>query len=38
MNGKIQVDDGPLTGLMGLWKGKKGMDGAPLPDGEKPKG
>jgi hypothetical protein len=27
------VDYGPLTGLIGTWKGDKGMDVAPEPDG-----
>ncbi|HKY89649.1 MAG TPA: heme-binding beta-barrel domain-containing protein [Nevskiaceae bacterium] len=28
------VDYGPLAGLIGLWKGDKGVDRAPEPDGE----
>lgn len=34
MNEKIEVDYGPLTGLIGTWKGDKGMDVSPEPDGE----
>ena len=29
----MAVDYGPLTGLIGNWKGDKGMDVAPAPDG-----
>jgi hypothetical protein len=34
MNEPIKVDYGPLTGLIGVWKGDKGMDVSPEPDGE----
>lgn len=34
MNETVEVDYGPLTGLIGVWKGDKGMDVAPEPDGE----
>ncbi|MBW2290584.1 MAG: hypothetical protein JRG90_22590, partial [Deltaproteobacteria bacterium] len=29
----MAIDYGPLTGLIGNWKGDKGMDVAPEPDG-----
>ncbi len=29
----MNVDYGPLTGLIGVWKGDKGLDIAPEPDG-----
>jgi len=29
-----EIDYGPLTGLIGTWKGDKGVDVAPEPDGE----
>ena len=33
MNAKTDIDYGPLTGLIGSWKGDKGLDIAPEPDG-----
>lgn len=29
----IEIDYGPLNGLIGVWKGDKGLDVAPEPDG-----
>jgi hypothetical protein len=29
-----EIDYGPLTGLIGSWKGDEGMDVAPEPDGK----
>lgn len=29
----VDIDYGPLTKLIGVWKGDKGVDVAPLPDG-----
>ena len=29
-----EIDYGPLTGLVGTWKGDKGMDISPEPDGQ----
>ncbi len=34
MSQTIQIDYGPLTGLIGDWHGQKGVDIAPDPDGE----
>lgn len=34
MNNAAEVDYGPLKGLIGTWKGDKGLDVAPEPDGE----
>ncbi len=31
---ETDVDYGPLTALIGSWRGDKGMDVAPEPDGE----
>ena len=33
MKEELKVDYGPLTGLIGVWEGNKGMDIAPEPDG-----
>lgn len=33
MNKNTEIDYGPLTGLIGTWKGDKGLDIAPEPDG-----
>lgn len=33
MNTSTQIDYGPLTELIGIWKGNKGTDIAPDPDG-----
>ena len=33
MNDKKEVDYGPLQGLIGVWKGDKGVDVAPDPNG-----
>lgn len=33
MSNDTDVDYGPLTSLIGIWKGDKGMDVAPEPDG-----
>jgi len=33
MNNETDFDYGPLTGLIGTWKGDKGLDVAPEPDG-----
>jgi len=33
MSDQPEVDYGPLAGLIGVWKGDKGMDVAPDPDG-----
>jgi len=33
MTDKTEFDYGPLTGLIGTWKGNKGLDIAPDPDG-----
>lgn len=33
MSETIEVDYGPLTKLIGVWKGDKGVDVAPIPDG-----
>ncbi len=33
MNNKTDIDYGPLTGLIGSWKGDKGVDVAPEPEG-----
>ncbi len=30
----MEIDYGPLAGLIGAWRGDKGMDVAPEPDGE----
>ena len=34
MADNLEVDYGPLTGLIGVWKGDKGVDVAPEPSGE----
>ncbi|MBT3917518.1 MAG: FABP family protein [Rhodospirillaceae bacterium] len=34
MNDSTGIDFGPLTALIGVWKGDKGVDIAPEPDGE----
>jgi len=34
MNDSTAIDFGPLTALIGVWKGDKGIDIAPEPDGE----
>lgn len=34
MTEQHEVDYGPLAGLIGVWRGDKGMDVAPEPDGE----
>lgn len=33
MNEADNIDYGPLTGLIGIWKGNRGVDIAPEPDG-----
>ncbi len=33
MSNNTDIDYGPLTGLIGAWKGDKGLDVAPEPDG-----
>jgi len=33
MSDNNDIDYGPLTGLIGIWKGNKGLDVAPEPDG-----
>ncbi len=33
MSESTEVDYGPLSGLIGIWKGDKGLDVAPEPDG-----
>ncbi len=33
MSNEPEVDYGPLAGLIGVWKGDKGLDVAPEPDG-----
>lgn len=33
MSGSTKIDYGPLLGLAGVWKGDKGIDVAPEPDG-----
>lgn len=33
MSGETAIDYGPLTDLIGTWKGDKGLDVAPEPDG-----
>ena len=33
MSNNNDIDYGPLTGLIGIWKGDKGLDVAPEPDG-----
>jgi len=34
MNDTVEIDYGPLAGLIGVWSGDKGQDVAPDPDGE----
>ena len=34
MGKKSDIDYGPLKGLIGIWKGTKGIDVSPEPDGE----
>ena len=33
MSENNDIDYGPLAGLIGVWKGDKGLDVAPEPDG-----
>ncbi len=34
MNTQVEIDYGPLSGLIGVWKGDKGLDVAPTTEGE----